>query len=397
MIQNLSFSPVRNIVPANSKFLPTPQTSAGNDFRDVLASNKTSNIYTALTSGSQRDKLIDAINQARMFTPNAFKPAAAQAREPFNIQNHYTMPPEEVKPILEKLEEEIRNTDFSGMSNAQIYGFIENKYIEEFGNEFMMGHHILMVVPGSGMWNNPDRPMSNYEYVDIGFSFKDMVSSELGYMEMLQTNRTRLYGDKSDGEVIDAIIAKYPQGKTNRDLVLIEGELQSVGINFHSVGRLVDTLIIKSDEMPWDDNYPSWSDFEDRWNNIMNARANVQQLAFMHNASLKEARTNPLVAESVMQTRDILVKLGAELGPDGYFLNPDKSIFVSLDVEFGAGDSDALFDGFLKDLEQHHKNLDESRERLEKNRYTREVLGVYESASDNYHNGFETKSTDVTL
>jgi len=397
MIQNLSFSPIRSTVPANSKFLPTPQTGQGNDFRDVLSSNKTNNIYTALTSGSQRDKLIDAIHQARIFTPNAFKPAAVQAREPFSIRNHYTMPPEEVKPLLEKLEDEIRNTDFSGKTNAEIYGFIENKYKEVFGDDFMMGHHLLMVVPGSNMWNNPDRPMSNYEYIDIGFSFKGLVSNEVGYMEMIQINRTRLYGDKSDGEVIDAIIAKYPQAKTNRDLALIEAELQSVGISFHSVGRLVDALIIKPDEMPWDDNYPSWAEFEDRWNKIMNARANVQQLAYMHNGDIKEARTNPLVLQSVMQTVNILVKLGAELGPDGYFLNPDKSLFVSLDVELGAGDSDELFDEFLKDLEQHEKNLQESREQLEKNLNTKEAVGVYESASDNYHNSSKAESTDVTL
>ena len=72
MIQGMSFSPVRSIIPNNSKFLPTPQTNPGNDFRDVLASNKTGNIYTALTSGSQRDKLIDAIHQARIFTPPTF-------------------------------------------------------------------------------------------------------------------------------------------------------------------------------------------------------------------------------------------------------------------------------------------------------------------------------------
>ena len=84
MIQNVSFSPVRYTASVNPNFLPAPEINAGNDFRDILAGNKDKSIYTALASGSERDKLIDAINQARIFTPPTFiaQPAAYKEREP---------------------------------------------------------------------------------------------------------------------------------------------------------------------------------------------------------------------------------------------------------------------------------------------------------------------------
>jgi len=85
MIQGVGFSPIRNTAPVNTKFLPAPQTNPGNDFRDVLSTKGPNNtIFTALTSGSQRDKLIDAINQARVFTPPTFiaQPATDMPQKP---------------------------------------------------------------------------------------------------------------------------------------------------------------------------------------------------------------------------------------------------------------------------------------------------------------------------
>ncbi|MCL2662235.1 MAG: hypothetical protein FWE83_02770, partial [Oscillospiraceae bacterium] len=370
------------------------QPIPGHNFRDILASNGQNSINIAVSSGSQRDKIMDAINQARVFTPPAFTPALpGRQNEPFNIRNHYTMPPEEVRPLLKQLEDELNTVDFSGMSGVGVYNFIESKFIEVFGDDFMMGFKLLMVVPGNNMYNNPDRPMSNYEYVDIGHSFRDMVSGRVGYGEMLNINRTRLYGDMSNGDIVDAIIAKYPQAMTNRCLALIEGELQSIGIDFFSVGRLVDKLIIGPDELPWEDNYPSWSEFEERWSKLLDGRAQVQRLAALHNRDLIEARTNPLIAEAVMQTKSILVKLGAVLGPDGLFIDPDEDKSVELNVEIG-GTGD-LIDDFLKDLERHDNRLRETRELREKSYESKEAGKAYESASENYHNKMTSTSDNL--
>ena len=70
--------------PINPNFLHTPQTDSGTDFRDVLATNRQSSILVAINSGSERDKLIDAIHQARIFTPSTFtpQPTTNPQREP---------------------------------------------------------------------------------------------------------------------------------------------------------------------------------------------------------------------------------------------------------------------------------------------------------------------------
>jgi len=84
MIQGMGFSPIRNTVPVNKNFMPMPQVDSGTDFRDVMATNKHSSIFVAISSGSERDKFIDAIHQARIFTPPTFteQSTAKTQREP---------------------------------------------------------------------------------------------------------------------------------------------------------------------------------------------------------------------------------------------------------------------------------------------------------------------------
>ena len=180
---------------------------------------------SAINQGDLRGSILDSISQARVTAAPVFNAAPAGAvREKFDVRNHYTMPPEDVKPVLNRLQDEIRTTNLSGMSKQQAYEWIENKFIEAFGNDFMIGFNLLQVIPGFEMTNDPNRAMSNYEYVDIGYKFNDLVSSSIGFGEMQKINRERLYGNKSDMEVIDAIIAKHPMRLTNRCLALITAE-----------------------------------------------------------------------------------------------------------------------------------------------------------------------------
>jgi len=390
MIQNVNFSPIRNTVPINSKFLPAPQIDSGTDFRDVLATNKHSSIFVAISSGSERDKFIDAIHQAKIFTPSAFKSVPAGAvREPFNIQNHYTMPPEDVKEKLNRLEEEIQNTNLFNMTKKQTYELIENKFIEAFGEDFMLGYKLLLIVPGSGMNNDPDMATSNYEYVEIGNTFHNLMSNSIGFKEMQEIYREKKYGDKSDMEIIDTLISERPQRLTNRCLALITAEMYSVGMYANiGFGTYTDNLFAKFG----DDTMSDWSDFEAVWNNLLDKPANIQEMAFSHNTALVLEGKNPFV----LQVKDILVKLGAELGPNGLFLDPDGNPFVELNVAFGSLDSDDLFDEFRDDLEKHDESLREAKELLENHHDFKEVSGLYASASDNFHNSI-TSTSDIIL
>jgi len=380
MIQGIGFSPVKNTVPLNSKFLPTSQSHSGVNFRDVLAGNMQNNITAAITSGSQRDAIIDAINQARITAAPVFNAAPSGAdRGPFKIRDYYTMPPEKVKPILEKLKDEINSANYSGMSGKDIYEWIENRFMEEFGKEFMMGFNLLQHVRGSISGDGTGIAVSNYEYVAIGHVFNDLAGSCVGPDEMYKINRENLYGNKNDMEIIDAIIAKHPERLTNRCLALITSEMQAVGINDNiGFSKYVDLLYEKSGEFATKE--PGWNDYEDRWNSLLNAPASIQEMAFLHNGSLKDDPKNPYV----LRVRDILIKLGAELGPNGLFLDPAGQPHVELNVELGG--TDDLIDEFINDLEQHEKTLLESRERIEKNRELVDLNDSYESASDSNQN-----------
>jgi hypothetical protein len=378
MIQGIGFAANRNDLTINSNFLPTSQPAFEKDFREVLTKFRQNPAPPVINGGVSRDNILSSISQARVTTAASFNAIPAGAlREQFNIQNHYAIPPEEVKSLLIKLEEEISNADFSDLSKKEIYEWIENKFIEAFGEDFMMGFNLFLIIPSSGMFNNPNRVMSNYEYIDIGHAFNELVSNSIGFGEMQKVNRERLYGNKSDMEVIDAIIAKHPDRLTNRCLALITAEMKSVGINDNiGFGMYVEKLLEKSGSSTMS----GWSDYEETWNSLLNKPANVQQMAFSHNKAMEDEPKNP----HVLRVRDILIKLGAELGPNGYFLDPDGNPFIELNVEYGSLDSDDLFDEFHNDLEQHDEKLRDSRESPEKNRYSREASDVYDSTSDNY-------------
>ena len=159
----------------------------------------------------------------------------------------------------------------------------------------------------------------------------------------------------SDGEIMDALKAKYPQPMTNRSLALMSGELYSIGITNIGFGSYVSALTLKSGESGTYDTLPPWEVLEQRWNKLLDQKANLSVLFAVQNESLsdKDARLNPYV----LRIRDILVNLfGATIGPDGL-------------LEFNAGDA------FLEALDRHDENLREARDRIEKSNIYRKLGG----------------------
>ena len=69
------------------------------------------------------------------------------------ISNHYDMEWHEVKPVLIELQQELNNTNFTGMTDTEIYDYIENRFIEVFGKDFLMAYNLGVLDPGS---NNPN-------------------------------------------------------------------------------------------------------------------------------------------------------------------------------------------------------------------------------------------------
>jgi len=81
---------------------------------------------------------------------------AAKSKQKFEnwcISDHYKVPLEEVLPTLRKLQDELKFTDFSGKTDFEIYDYIENRFIEVFGEDFRMAQHLGLDDPKS---NCPD-------------------------------------------------------------------------------------------------------------------------------------------------------------------------------------------------------------------------------------------------
>ena len=257
----------------------------------------------------------------------------ANSKDSFNIRNYYTIPPEEVEPTLCKLREEVLENDFSGMTDEEIHEWIEHKFIGAFGKDFMAGYNLLASIYNTGanlLGMNPNRA-SNDQYMLIGINFRDMGN----YIHSFSNNafspeiyRKRLYGDMSDMEIMDALMAKYPQPMTNRSLAMMTGELRNIGLPDLGMTDYVYALTVMPGESPNNDNMPSWDVLEERWNKVIDEPANLSILYAKHNEIMSDRTlmSNPYV----IQIRDLLMKLEGKLGSDGLFLHDLDDEFLEM-------------------------------------------------------------------
>ena len=154
-------------------------------------------------------------------------------RERWCISNYYTMSPAEARLESQRLWQELENADFSGMTDIEIYDYVENRFIETFGENFMMAHNLGVFDPKS--IENPNFDKMNL--MNIGNTFQRLLVRHIGVdssgsVAFPAVNRQRLFGNMNDADVKAAIRARYPENSrlTNRDLQLMFRELNSVGL-----------------------------------------------------------------------------------------------------------------------------------------------------------------------
>jgi hypothetical protein len=161
MQQSVSITAIRSTVSNNSKLLPIPQTGSAESFRNTFAGFRQNPTSAVASSGNSRENVLDAIAQVRATTAPALAsmPAVSSVKT-FDIRSYYTMPPEDVKPLARELSEELHNTDFSGKTGVEVYEYIESKYKEVFGEDFMIAHSLFGSLYNTGEYltgMNPDR------------------------------------------------------------------------------------------------------------------------------------------------------------------------------------------------------------------------------------------------
>jgi hypothetical protein len=198
------------------------------------------------------------------------------------IDRYYTISEAEVVQEIRKLRHTINNTDLSTKTDVERYDWIENRFIDAFGKDFMMARNLSM-------------PSSMF-YM-IGIEFNDTLNRHID--DPGQVNRQRLFGDASTEEIQRRINAKYPDEPTNRDLIMMVNEMRSAGVldsnSIRSLGeggiqRLMDTLRLLQNYVRFADmrgggpiGPMSLKERDRRWAEILDNRANLKDVQFLHN------------------------------------------------------------------------------------------------------------------
>jgi hypothetical protein len=202
-------------------------------------SNVRTNIRQSAASNSfQQNSPISgnaAAHVSQAFTSPSSVSGATAARnapvEPFNINNYFNnIPEDEVWNMVSQLGHTIRRTDMSGMTAVEAYDFIEQLFIEAFGEHFLLADQLQM-------------SQSMTKYAIIGSSFYYLLSEHFinngvngeaftryDSPALFNINRERLFGDATDDEIFETIRARFPETLSHRDFLVMYHEMRGVGL-----------------------------------------------------------------------------------------------------------------------------------------------------------------------
>lgn len=310
-------------------------------FTPVAAAQSTNSVFN-------RDRLEmgSVASPYQLYTPWH---AARAGFENWNLSDHYPVPPEEVSRLISDITQTIKDANLSHLSNTEQYEWIENKYAETFGKDFMMAYSLEL---GNGCSDAA-------AYRSIGMNFYDTVSSHFGQDSYQAINRERLYSGMSLSEVQNAIRAKYPSNHrlTNRDLLLMVEELHAVGASGIMRGFMSNYSMEAAAEFNADGSQTeeSYQRPDSKWTKMLENRADLSILNGFYN--MAEMAIGPGMGS---ETRDFLVNvLGATLTREGLLEPSFVELVHVLEVKVAYGSTPDLLEIFLEDLDRRLRS-DES-------------------------------------
>ena len=252
-------------------------------------------------------------------TPPVAAASVAESTGASYVDQYYPISEADVIPKIREVRHIINNTDLSGKTDVEKYEFLENRFIDAFGKDFMMARNLNL--PSSMFY------MIGVEYIDtLG---KHIENPE-------QTNRIRLYGDVSAENVQNSIREKYPEELTNRDLFMMVSDMRNAGVldsnSIRSVGvsgaqRIMDTMALLraySRHNVLENNgalkQMSLAERDKQWVSKLNERVANGDLLLLYNIWNDSGRVS-----MGQDTAPFLVNnAGGILGDDGRFILPFK-------------------------------------------------------------------------
>ena len=304
------------------------------------------------------------------------------SRESWHITQHFTMSKEDAAELLEEVLKAIRAADFSGMTDVEIYTWIERQYIEAFGENFRLdrasiGH------PGRGI-------CYNFSFHDIGDSFYGEIFSQFRLMAAAQaTNRVRLFPGMSTSEIQQTIRDRYPKTLTNRELFFMLNEMESVGVDFGvaEFARDIPGMIVLLEVRSTFDPLVDYVKHNERANNFLNGFRSIKDFDRVRELILDQPAdyshlfsgfnlyhswaNSVFIRDHFFGARDLLVDFfGAQICENDR-LEPDSLLELFLasqdreeESEFGFNQEIQIPDlvaAFLEKLDAHNNRLYELR------------------------------------
>ena len=311
-------------------------------------------------------------------------------QENWCISNYFSVSPGEARYLTSRIRQDVKNTDFSGMTDVEIYAWIENKFIETFGENFRMAFTLRMPDPKMpGDRANADR----WAFKHVGVTFYDIVGRQFGgKTAAADVNRKRLFGHVSNADIQDNIMDRFPSHVklTNRCLAQIFAELNSVGMFSFNVGKLISAHIIELNDSGAELGFPPECKAGELFAKALDRRVNLPILFGLLNKEIRSDESCPFM---IIEQREFYVRhLGAELCPRGLLI-PDYFDQFNFDWEVEFNLENLLVDleeELLETLDEHDLYLAEKEkaaENLYKPAWLYEAENRRESANQaNEHN-----------
>jgi len=240
--------------------------------------------------------------------------------EPSYVSKYYPIPEDEVVSKIVEVRHIINNENMATKTDIEKYDFIENKFIDAFGKDFMIARDLNL-------------PTSMF-YM-IGVEFNSTLGKHIENPE--QTNRIRLHGNASTENIQEKIRESYPPELTNRDLFNMVGQMRSEGVLDTATVRspnagskpVMDTLAFLKNyarylTMPKNNRHQvlSMQERDASWASMLDKPVNTYDLPRTYNVWVERGR----VAVGADAAPFMVKFMGEELGADGKFILPGDPI-----------------------------------------------------------------------
>jgi len=219
-------------------------------------------------------------------TPSASAPESSGF---FDIGRYYTIPESEVVAKIREVRHNINMSDMTAKTDIEKYDWIENRFADAFGKDFMMARNLGL-------------PSSMFYMV--GIEFTDTLNRHID--DPAQVNRERLFGDADTEEIQNTIRDKYSETLTNRGLFMMVHEMRNAGvldsdslrsIGVEGVNNVIDTLTmlrsyakVNTQTSSDDPNTLTIEERDKRWMNVLNKPVNTNDLFRLFNAWSQDNR-----------------------------------------------------------------------------------------------------------